>query len=78
MEPPRPESTAWYGVLSIEGRKYGIRVMGLAPNAVTRMRADVPGTKDSESYPILRPENVAPGMLFMTSELAACRFIGAG
>ncbi|MBB4375286.1 NAD(P)-dependent dehydrogenase (short-subunit alcohol dehydrogenase family) [Bradyrhizobium sp. cir1] len=58
-------------VLSIEGRKYGIRVMGVAPNAVTRMWADVPGTKDSESYPILRPENVASGVLFMASELAA-------
>lgn len=58
-------------VLSIEGRKYGIRVMGVAPNAVTRMWADVPGVREGEPDPILRPENVAPGVLFMASELAA-------
>lgn len=58
-------------VLSIEGRKYGIRVMGVAPNAVTRMWADIPGVRDGEPDPILRPENVAPGVLFMASELAA-------
>ncbi|OSI30601.1 SDR family NAD(P)-dependent oxidoreductase [Bradyrhizobium canariense] len=58
-------------VLSIEGRKYGIRVMGVAPNAVTRMWANVPGTRDGELDSILRPENVAPGVLFMASELAA-------
>ncbi|MCK1268923.1 SDR family NAD(P)-dependent oxidoreductase [Bradyrhizobium sp. 49] len=54
-------------VLSIEGRKYGIRVMGVAPNAVTRMWANVPGEPD----PVLRPENVAPGVLYMASDLAA-------
>lgn len=58
-------------VLSIEGRKYGIRVMGVAPNAVTRMWADVPGVRDDERLSILRPENVAPGVLFMASDLAA-------
>ncbi|WP_407181609.1 SDR family NAD(P)-dependent oxidoreductase [Bradyrhizobium sp. STM 3562] len=58
-------------VLSIEGRKYGIRVMGVAPNAVTRMWADVSGIRDEELDSILRPENVAPGVLFMASELAA-------
>ncbi|MDA9391566.1 short-chain dehydrogenase [Bradyrhizobium sp. CCBAU 45394] len=58
-------------VLSIEGRKYGIRVMGVAPNAITRMWADIPGLANGEPDPILRPENVAPGLLFMASELAA-------
>ncbi|MGY4430785.1 NAD(P)-dependent dehydrogenase (short-subunit alcohol dehydrogenase family) [Bradyrhizobium sp. F1.13.1] len=58
-------------VLSIEGRKYGIRVMGVAPNAITRMWADIPGLRDGEPDPILSPENVAPGVLFMASELAA-------
>ncbi|EHR01045.1 SDR family NAD(P)-dependent oxidoreductase [Bradyrhizobium sp. WSM471] len=58
-------------VLSIEGRKYGIRVMGVAPNAVTRMWADVPSTREGEPDPVLRPENVAPGVLFMASDLAA-------
>ncbi|MGY4334723.1 NAD(P)-dependent dehydrogenase (short-subunit alcohol dehydrogenase family) [Bradyrhizobium sp. LB7.2] len=58
-------------VLSIEGRKYGIRVMGVAPNAITRMWADMPGFQDGDPDPILSPENVAPGVLFMASELAA-------
>ncbi|MET4222539.1 NAD(P)-dependent dehydrogenase (short-subunit alcohol dehydrogenase family) [Bradyrhizobium sp. LB14.3] len=58
-------------VLSMEGRKYGIRVMGVAPNAITRMWADVPGFQDGDPDPILSPENVAPGVLFMASELAA-------
>ena len=30
-------------VLAIEGRKYGIRVWGLAPGAYTRMTSDLPG-----------------------------------
>ncbi|MCK1450507.1 SDR family NAD(P)-dependent oxidoreductase [Bradyrhizobium sp. 35] len=59
-------------VLSIEGRKYGIRVMAVAPNAVTRMWARIPGTEAIESdRPALLPENVAPGVLFMASDLAA-------
>ncbi|WP_036012117.1 SDR family NAD(P)-dependent oxidoreductase [Bradyrhizobium yuanmingense] len=58
-------------VLSIEGRKYGIRVMGVAPNAITRMWTDVPGIGDGELDPILSPENVASGMLFMASDLAS-------
>ncbi|WP_377828096.1 SDR family NAD(P)-dependent oxidoreductase [Bradyrhizobium lupini] len=57
-------------VLSIEGRKYGIRVMGVAPNAITRMWADIPSMRETELDSILRPENVAPGVLFMASELA--------
>jgi NAD(P)-dependent dehydrogenase (short-subunit alcohol dehydrogenase family) len=31
-------------VMSIEGRKYNIRVMGLAPGAYTRMTSDLPRT----------------------------------
>src|SRR6478672_7844617 len=58
-------------VLSIEGRKYNIRVMGLAPGAHTRMTADLPGRKDREPDPMSLPENVAPGVLFMVSDLAA-------
>ncbi len=58
-------------VLSIEGRKYGIRVMGLAPGAFTRMTSDLPGRKDREPDPMSLPENVAPGVLFMVSDLAA-------
>lgn len=58
-------------VLSIEGRKYGIRVMGLAPGAHTRMTSDLPNLKDREPDPMSLPENVAPGVLYMVSDLAA-------
>jgi NAD(P)-dependent dehydrogenase (short-subunit alcohol dehydrogenase family) len=57
-------------VMSIEGRKYNIRVMGLAPGAYTRMTSDLPGRKDREPDPLSLPENVAPGVLFMVSDLA--------
>jgi NAD(P)-dependent dehydrogenase (short-subunit alcohol dehydrogenase family) len=58
-------------VMSIEGRKYNIRVMGLAPGAYTRLTSDLPGRKDREPDPLSLPENVAPGVLFMVSDLAA-------
>ena len=58
-------------VLSIEGRKYGIRVMALAPGAFTRMTSDLPGRKDREPEPMSLPENIAPGVLYMVSDLAA-------
>src|SRR5580698_6216787 len=43
-------------VLSIEGRKYGIRVWALAPGAYTRMTSDLPGRKDREPDPMSRRE----------------------
>jgi len=58
-------------VMSIEGRKYNIRVMGLAPGAYTRMTADLPGRQGREPDPLSLPENVAPGVLYMVSDLAA-------
>ncbi|MFC3067839.1 SDR family NAD(P)-dependent oxidoreductase [Phenylobacterium soli] len=58
-------------VMAIEGRKYNIRVMGLAPGAYTRMTADLPGRKDREPDPLSLPENIAPGVLYMVSDLAA-------
>ena len=58
-------------VMSIEGRKYNIRVLGLAPGAYTRMTSDLPGRKGQEPDPMSLPENVAPGVLFMVSDLAA-------
>ena len=58
-------------VMAIEGRKYNIRVMGLAPGAYTRMTSDLPGRKGQEPDPLSLPENVAPGVLFMASDLAA-------
>ena len=58
-------------VMAIEGRKYNIRVMGLAPGAYTRMTSDLPGRIGQEPDPLSLPENVAPGVLFMVSDLAA-------
>jgi NAD(P)-dependent dehydrogenase (short-subunit alcohol dehydrogenase family) len=58
-------------VMSIEGRKYNIRVMGLAPGAYTRMTSDLPGRQGREPDPLSLPENVAPGVLYMVSDLAA-------
>jgi NAD(P)-dependent dehydrogenase (short-subunit alcohol dehydrogenase family) len=58
-------------VMSIEGRKYNIRVMGLAPGAYTRMTADLPGRVGRDPDPLSLPENVAPGVLYMVSDLAA-------
>jgi NAD(P)-dependent dehydrogenase (short-subunit alcohol dehydrogenase family) len=57
-------------VMSIEGRKYNIRVMGLAPGAYTRMTSDLPGRAGREPDPLSLPENVAPGVLYMVSDLA--------
>jgi NAD(P)-dependent dehydrogenase (short-subunit alcohol dehydrogenase family) len=57
-------------VLSIEGRKYGIRVWALAPGAYTRMTADLPGRKDREPDPMSLPERIAPGVLYMVSDLS--------
>lgn len=58
-------------VMSIEGRKYNIRVMCLAPGAYTRMTADLPGRIGKEPEPMSLPENIAPAVLFMASDLAA-------
>lgn len=61
-------------VLSIEGRKYGIRVWGLAPGAYTRMTSDLPGRRDREPDPMSFPENaVAPTVLYMVSDLSGDR-----
>jgi NAD(P)-dependent dehydrogenase (short-subunit alcohol dehydrogenase family) len=57
-------------VLSIEGRKYGIRVWGLAPGAYTRMTSDLPGRQGREPDPASLPENIAPGVLYMVSDLS--------
>ena len=57
-------------VLSIEGRKYGIRVWALSPGAYTRMTSDLPGRRDREPDPMSLPERVAPGVLYMVSDLS--------
>jgi NAD(P)-dependent dehydrogenase (short-subunit alcohol dehydrogenase family) len=57
-------------VLAIEGRKYDIRVWGLAPGAYTRMTADLPGRKGREPEPTSLPEHIAPAVLYMVSDLS--------
>ena len=60
-------------VLSIEGRKYGIRVWGLAPGAYTRMTSDLPGRRDQEPNPLSLPDAIAPAVLYMVSDLSGDR-----
>lgn len=60
-------------VLSIEGRKYGIRVWGLAPGAYTRMTSDLPGRRDREPDPLSLPGAIAPAVLYMVSDLSGER-----
>ena len=57
-------------VLTLEGRKYGIRLWALAPGAYTRMTSDLPGRKDREPDPMSLPERIAPGVLYMVSDLS--------
>jgi NAD(P)-dependent dehydrogenase (short-subunit alcohol dehydrogenase family) len=60
-------------VLSIEGRKYGIRVWGLAPGAYTRLTSDLPGRRDHEPDPLSLPDAIAPAVLYMVSDLSGDR-----
>jgi NAD(P)-dependent dehydrogenase (short-subunit alcohol dehydrogenase family) len=60
-------------VLSIEGRKYGIRVWGLAPGAYTRMTSDLPGRRDREPDPLSLPVSIANAVLYMVSDLSGER-----
>ena len=60
-------------VLSIEGRKYGIRVWGLAPGAFTRLTSDLPGMRDREPDPLSMPDAIAPALLYMCSDLSGDR-----
>ncbi len=60
-------------VLSIEGRKYGIRVWGLAPGAYTRLTSDLPGLRDREPDPLSLPDAIAPALLYMVSDLSGER-----
>lgn len=59
-------------VLAIEGRKYGIKVMGMSPGALTRMTADLPRyDQDKNPSPVNHmPETVAQAMLYMCSDLS--------
>ena len=56
-------------VLSIEGRKYNIRVWTMSPGALTRMTEDLQERRGS-SYAPFPPDMIAPGMLYMVSDLS--------
>lgn len=56
-------------VLSIEGRKYNIRVWTLAPGALTRMTEDLQERRGA-SYAPWKPDMIAPGVLYMVSDLS--------
>jgi NAD(P)-dependent dehydrogenase (short-subunit alcohol dehydrogenase family) len=56
-------------VLSIEGRKYNIRVWTMSPGALTRMTEDLQERRGA-SYAPWPPDMIAPGMLYMVSELS--------
>src|SRR5919198_716069 len=56
-------------VLSIEGRKYNIRVWTLSPGALTRMTEDLPRYKENPGA-ALGPDGIAPAVLYMVSDLS--------
>jgi NAD(P)-dependent dehydrogenase (short-subunit alcohol dehydrogenase family) len=56
--------------LALEGKKYNIRVWGLAPVAVTRMTEDLPGMGSEESRAQLSAARIAPTVLYMVSDLS--------
>lgn len=63
-------------VLHIEGQKNNIRVNVLAPTAATRMTE---GLIPPAVAPLLAPETITPGLLFLASEDAPSKVIlGAG
>jgi NAD(P)-dependent dehydrogenase (short-subunit alcohol dehydrogenase family) len=56
--------------LALEGKKYNIRVWGLAPVAVTRMTEDLPGMSSDELKDRMDPRHVSPAVLYMVSDLS--------
>jgi NAD(P)-dependent dehydrogenase (short-subunit alcohol dehydrogenase family) len=56
-------------VLSIEGRKYNIRVWTMSPGALTRMTEDLQERRGA-AYAPWPPDMIAPGMLYMVSDLS--------
>jgi NAD(P)-dependent dehydrogenase (short-subunit alcohol dehydrogenase family) len=67
--------------LALEGKKYNIRVWGLAPVALTRMTDDLPGMSAEQIRERMEPVNVSPAVLYMVSSLSKDRtgqFLFAG
>jgi NAD(P)-dependent dehydrogenase (short-subunit alcohol dehydrogenase family) len=65
-------------VLHLEGERHGIRVNAVMPSAATRMTE---GLLSPDAERLLKPDAVAPGVLFLVSEEAPSRVIlsaGAG
>ena len=56
--------------LALEGKKYNIRVWGLAPVAVTRMTEDLPGMGSEDIREQMGPARVSPAVLYMVSDLS--------
>jgi NAD(P)-dependent dehydrogenase (short-subunit alcohol dehydrogenase family) len=56
--------------LALEGKKYGIRVWGLVPVAVTRMTEDLPGMSADQMKTLMDPGKVSPAVLYMVSDLS--------
>jgi NAD(P)-dependent dehydrogenase (short-subunit alcohol dehydrogenase family) len=56
-------------VLALEGRRYNIRVWTMSPGALTRMTEDLQERRGS-AYAPWPPEMIAPGMLYMVSDLS--------
>ncbi|HTO55622.1 MAG TPA: SDR family NAD(P)-dependent oxidoreductase [Myxococcota bacterium] len=56
--------------LALEGKKYNVRVWGLAPVAVTRLTEDLPGMGNDNVKQMLAPEKVSPAVLYMVSDLS--------
>jgi NAD(P)-dependent dehydrogenase (short-subunit alcohol dehydrogenase family) len=67
--------------LALEGKKYNIRVWGLAPVALTRMTDDLPGMTAEGIKDRMAPQYVSPAVLYMVSDLSKDRtgqFLFAG
>jgi NAD(P)-dependent dehydrogenase (short-subunit alcohol dehydrogenase family) len=69
--------------LSIEGKKYGIRVHILAPVALTRLTEDLPGFDQEKSKAQFDPKLVSPLIVYLASDQAKeltgkTFFVGAG